>query len=443
MLNWNSWKETPPLHIVYGKQPIWDNTYGSGTQNSYGLEHPTRAGGLCRSWGKYVGVARTGVDISQSMAHEAFMSSDQQSTSFATPGTGINPGSGNKVLVQARSVSNWLLALCFMVFAMVVLGGVTRLTHSGLSMVDWRPITGWLPPMNDGEWSAVFELYKQSPEYAKMNLGMTVDGFKSIFWLEFIHRLVGRAIGLVFLLPFLFFLFRGWLDRRIIPMLSFFFILGGLQGVLGWYMVKSGLVDEPDVSQYRLTAHLGLAVLIYAFMFRFALRLRQGFDSVRPMVAPGLVRLRRVARVLPFIVFLTLLSGGLVAGLDAGFTYNTFPLMEGMLIPDQLYDGSPAIMSAFEDIMTVQFNHRWLAIATLVVIGIFWTMSLRCRLGSVQRRAMNLLILAVIGQVGLGIATLLMVVPVALGAMHQAGAVVLLSATIYALHTIEWGHVSK
>ena len=297
--------------------------------------------------------------------------------------------------------------------------------------------------MNDGEWLAVFELYRQSPEYAQVNLGMTVDGFKDIFWLEYVHRLIGRAIGLVFFIPFLFFLFRGWLDRRIIPSLVFFFILGGLQGVLGWYMVKSGLADKPDVSQYRLTAHLGLAVLIYAFMFRFALRLRQGFDAVRPMVIPGLMRLRRFARALPFMVFFTLISGGFVAGLDAGFTYNTFPLMDGVLIPDQIYGGSPAIISAFEDILTVQFNHRWLAIATLLVIFIFWTMSLSHRLGSVQRLAVNLMLLATFGQVGLGIATLLLVVPVSLGALHQAGAVVLLSATIYVLHTIEWSQVSK
>lgn len=358
---------------------------------------------------------------------------------------GVNPGASpgtSRALVQARGVANWLFVLCFMVFVMVVLGGLTRLTHSGLSMVDWRPVTGWLPPMDDAQWMAVFELYKQSPQYNQMNLGMTVDGFKGIFWLEFVHRLMGRVIGLVFALPFLFFMVRGWLDRRIVPMLVFFFFLGGLQGVLGWYMVKSGLVNEPDVSQYRLTAHLGLAVVIYAFMFRFALRLRHGFDSVRPMIAPGLIGLRRYARVLPFVVFVTLLSGGFVAGLDAGFTYNTFPLMDGMLIPGQLYDGSPAIMSAFEDIRTVQFNHRWLAMTTLVVVGVFWALSLRHRLGSAQRLAMHLLLLAVMGQVALGIATLLMVVPVTLGTLHQAGAVVLLSATIYALHTIEWRQMS-
>lgn len=250
---------------------------------------------------------------------------------------------------------------------------------------------------------------------------------------------MGRSIGLVFLLPFLFFMVRGWLDRRIVPSLLFFFLLGGAQGVLGWYMVKSGLSDQPDVSQYRLTAHLGLAVLIYALMFRFALRLRHGFDAVRPMLPSSLNGLRRYARVLPFVIFFTLLSGGFVAGLDAGFTYNTFPLMDGELIPPGLYDETPAILSAFEDILTVQFNHRWLAIGTLVLIIVFWIVSLRHRLESAQRLATHLLLVAAFGQVILGIATLLMVVPVSLGALHQAGAVVLLSAAIYVLHTIEWG----
>jgi len=380
-----------------------------------------------------------GVDIERCLPHELTMSNKTDFEPFSTPAAEL-PDNPTR---HAHAVSCWLFVVCFMVFAMVVLGGLTRLTHSGLSMVDWRPITGWLPPLNNGEWMAVFELYKESPQYLQMNKGMMVDEFKGIFWLEYIHRLVGRSIGIIFLLPFLFFMFRGWLDRRIVPTLVFFFFLGGMQGVLGWYMVKSGLADEPDVSQYRLTAHLGLAVLIYALMFRFALRLRHGYGAVRPMISPALIRLRRYARILPFIVFFTLLSGGFVAGLDAGFTYNTFPLMDGSLIPDRLYDGAPAIISAFEDVTTVQFNHRWFAISTLIIIAVFWAVSLRRRLGPAQRLAMNLLLFAALGQVTLGIATLLLVVPISLGALHQAGAVVLLSATIYAVHTIEWGHVTK
>lgn len=341
---------------------------------------------------------------------------------------------------QAKNISNWLLFVCFMVFAMVVLGGLTRLTHSGLSMVDWRPITGWFPPLSDAEWQAVFDLYRQSPQYIQLNAGMTVEGFKGIFWLEYIHRVVGRTVGLVYLLPLLFFWFKGWLDRRISPMLLFFFVLGGLQGVLGWYMVKSGLIDEPDVSQYRLTAHLGLAVLIYAIMFRYALRLRHGFDAVRPMLREDHISFRRFARLFPYLIFLTILSGGFVAGLDAGFTYNTFPLMDGKLIPDRLYDASPLLINAFEDILTVQFNHRVLAIFTCMMVAVFWIVSFRHRLGQAQRLAAHLLFIAAIIQVGLGVATLLLVVPVSLGTLHQAGAVILLSASIYMLHTIEWEH---
>ncbi len=357
-------------------------------------------------------------------------------------GGGIALGAGRS-LGQARSIANWLFVVCFMVFAMVVLGGLTRLTHSGLSMVDWRPITGWLPPLNETEWRAIFELYRETPQYIQLNAGMTVEEFKGIFWLEYIHRVVGRTVGLVYLLPFLFFLFKGWLDRRVVPMLLFFFVLGGLQGVLGWYMVKSGLIDEPDVSQYRLTAHLGLAVVIYAFIFSYALRLRHGFDAVRPMLLMELTGLRRFARVLAYMIFLTILSGGFVAGLDAGFTYNTFPLMDGKLVPDHLYDASPFYMSAFEDILTVQFNHRVLAITTLALVLVFWFLSLMHRLGQQQRVSMHLLLLAALGQVALGIATLLLVVPISLGALHQAGAIVLLSAAIYAIHTIEWGRADR
>ncbi|MEE2980442.1 MAG: COX15/CtaA family protein, partial [Pseudomonadota bacterium] len=174
---------------------------------------------------------------------------------------------------QRHRIAFWLLICCAMVFVMVVLGGVTRLTHSGLSMVEWQPVTGILPPLTDAEWQAAFERYRQYPEYQKLNRHMDVDGFKSIFWLEFIHRLWGRTIGVVFALPFLWFWWRGAIDRRLAPKLVFMFVLGGLQGLMGWYMVKSGLVDRPDVSQYRLTAHLALAFLVYGYMLWVALGL--------------------------------------------------------------------------------------------------------------------------------------------------------------------------
>ncbi|MBT5520245.1 MAG: heme A synthase [Rhodospirillales bacterium] len=328
--------------------------------------------------------------------------------------------------------------MCAMVFAMVVLGGLTRLTHSGLSMVNWEPVTGWLPPMTPQEWHAAFAGYQLTPEYREINAGMTVDEFKGIFWLEFIHRLVGRSIGVAFLLPFVFFLMRGWINRRSIPVFTGFFILGGLQGVLGWYMVKSGLVDEPDVSQYRLAAHLGLAVVIYAAMFRYALRLRHGYEAVRPVLADKMATTRRGVLMIVALIFVTLVSGGFVAGLNAGMIYNTFPLMDGRLIPHGLYGDSPAILSAFDDHMTVQFNHRVLAVFTVCCVIIFWLLSMNSNLTPRQRSAYNILVLAGLGQVALGISTLLLVVPVALAALHQAGAVIFLSAALFTLHTLEW-----
>ncbi len=229
------------------------------------------------------------------------------------------------ILRHNKTIGIWLLSLCTMVFVMVVLGGVTRLTHSGLSMVNWKPVTGWLPPMGEAEWQAVFQSYRQFPEYKELNEAMTLSGFKGIFWLEFFHRLWGRLIGVVFLVPLLVFLFKGWVSRKLVPRLVVMFILGGLQGVLGWYMVKSGLIGRPDVSQYRLAAHLGAALIIYGYMFWVALALL----SPKPAAtsAPAGMGAGAFAVLLVVWVFVTIISGGFVAGLDAGFAYNTFPLM--------------------------------------------------------------------------------------------------------------------
>ena len=326
-------------------------------------------------------------------------------------------------------VALWLLAICAMIFCMVVLGGVTRLTQSGLSMVDWRPITGWLPPLGEVEWQAVFDRYKTSPEYREINAGMTLAEFKGIFWLEYLHRLFGRVIGLAFGLPFLFFLATGRLVGGLKGKCAIMFVLGGLQGLLGWYMVKSGLVDQPAVSQYRLAAHLGLALVIYLYVFWVALDLLEPRQSGPNPERAGAVR---AAAWLLGLVFLTVVSGAFVAGLDAGLLFNTFPLMDGRLIPEEAFDLSPWYMNLFEDRATVQFDHRVLAVTTVLAVFLF-----RWRIAGVTpalRRAGNILILVVLLQVGLGIATLLMVVPVSLGALHQAGAVLLLTAALWALH---------
>ena len=324
-----------------------------------------------------------------------------------------------------RAVALWLLAVAAMVFVMVVIGGLTRLTHSGLSIVEWRPLTGWLPPLSEAEWRRIFEEYRRFPEYQQLNAGMSLDAFKGIFWLEFVHRLWGRLIGLAFAVPLAVFLARGWIDRRLIPKLLAMFVLGGLQGVLGWYMVKSGLVDRPDVSPYRLTAHLGAALLIYAYMLWVA------FGLLAPHPSPAPRRLALAAAGLTALVAVTAVSGGFVAGLDAGFAYNTFPLMDGQLIPDHLFGLTPVYLSFFEDVTTVQFTHRWLALTTAALIAAFWVAARHAGLAARARLATHVLAAATAGQVTLGIATLLLVVPVPLAAAHQAGAVVLLTAALW------------
>lgn len=329
-----------------------------------------------------------------------------------------------------RIIAFWLFAVAAMVFAMVVLGGLTRLTHSGLSMVEWRPLTGWLPPLGEAEWQRVFAEYRQFPEYREVNAGMTLGEFKGIFWLEFIHRLWGRAIGVAFAVPFLVFLALGWIERRMIPKLVLLFVLGGLQGVLGWFMVKSGLVDRPDVSQYRLVAHFALALVIYAALIWVALGLLAREPRPENVRSAGLARL---AAVMTGLVFVTALSGGFVAGTDAGFAYNTFPTMDGQWIPDGLFAGDAPYLSPFEDITTIQFVHRILAITTLVGVLALSTAALRSPLAGRARAAAVLLAVAALGQVTLGVATLLLFVPVPLAAAHQAGAVALFTIVLWTL----------
>ena len=326
-----------------------------------------------------------------------------------------------------RFLAIWLLVCCAMVFAMVILGGVTRLTGSGLSMVEWDPIFGIVPPLGESAWNETFELYQQSPEYKKINVGMDLAGFKNIYWFEYAHRVLGRTIGTVFLLPFLLFLVRGWVSRPLIPRLAAMFVLGGLQGLLGWYMVKSGLVDNPHVSQYRLTAHLGLAIVIYAYMFNVALELWHG-GKRSMLVSSGL---QRAMTLLSALVFITILSGGFVAGLKAGFAYNTFPLMNGHWVPEVIFMQDPWWRNLFENIATVQFDHRLLATLVFVSVILIWLVSLRQTLTAAVHTGMHLLLAAALLQVTLGISTLLLHVPVPLAAAHQAGALLLFTVALY------------
>jgi cytochrome c oxidase assembly protein subunit 15 len=331
---------------------------------------------------------------------------------------------------QNRLIATWLLVCCGLVFVMVVLGGVTRLTGSGLSMADWRPMMGWLPPIGDADWQRVFHIYQQTPEFLKINSHMDVNDFKSIFWLEYLHRLLGRTIGVVFLVPFLVFLARGYIGLQEMPKYLLMFMLGGLQGVLGWYMVKSGLVDNPHVSQYRLTAHLLAAFLIYAFMFWVAMsRLFPPQQGIRhPWFGKSVM--------LTVLISITIISGGFVAGLKAGEIYNTFPLMGTHWLPPGMSALDPFWRNLTENMTTVQFDHRLLAITTFFVIVVFWWRTRNTGMPQRSGPAVNALLHTAILQVILGISTLLLSVPTALAAAHQGVAMLLFTIALYLVHSL-------
>jgi len=330
---------------------------------------------------------------------------------------------------DSRAVVMWLVVCCAMVFAMVVLGGVTRLTESGLSIVDWRPVTGALPPLSEAAWRELFQAYRDSPEFRTSNFWMTLADFKAIYWFEYLHRLWGRAIGIVFFVPFVYFLLRRRLDRALTGRLVFAFVLGGAQGLLGWYMVKSGLVDRPAVSQYRLAAHLALAVAIYGYLMWLAL------DLARAGVSGGAAaRLRPLCWTVLGWTSVTVITGAFVAGIDAGLAYNTFPLMDGGLAPSGMFTIDPWPLNFFENAATVQFTHRVVAISLVVLILALWFRARAARLVGSDRRAIDLLAAWSLVQAGLGIATLLSEVQIAIAAAHQAGAMILFTLAVWTAH---------
>ncbi len=333
-----------------------------------------------------------------------------------------------------RAILRWLQICLVLVFTMIILGGVTRLTDSGLSMVTWHP-TGMLPPLDIEQWLVEFELYKQYPEFQKLNSDMTIEGFKSIYWFEYSHRMLGRLIGVVFLLPFVYFGLRKMIKPGLTPRLMIMFVLGGLQGLLGWYMVKSGLVSNPHVSQYRLSAHLLSAILIYGFILWTIFNLVTT-SEYRRLAESSVAGWRKLSLGLVILVLITIVSGGFVAGLNAGLIFNTFPLMGGSLIPDGIGALSPWYLNPLENMVAVQFNHRWLAIATGIIL-IIWYLRGRSHFEETMlQRSFKLVGMMVIIQLVLGITTLLMQVPVLLGALHQAGALLLFSALLFNLHAL-------
>ena len=325
-----------------------------------------------------------------------------------------------------RLVALWLFGLALMVAAMVSIGGITRLTQSGLSIAEWTPLMGWIPPLSEAEWQRLFDLYRQTPEYQKVNTGMTLGGFEAIFWWEYLHRLWGRLIGVAFVVPLTWLVWRGHVRRSLLPSLLAVFALGALQGGIGWWMVASGLVDRPDVSQYRLAVHLGAAFLILAALMWLALDL-----SGRRREAAVPTGVGRFAALVLGMVSLTVVAGAFVAGLDAGLIYNTFPLMDGHVVPPGYGFMEPWWRDPFENPETAQFHHRVLAMATFVAILAFLVSALRSPLAGYGRVAAHALAALACLQVVLGVLTLLLAVPVWLGALHQAGAVVLFATAVW------------
>ena len=339
------------------------------------------------------------------------------------------------VRAAPTAVATWLFVCCALVFAMVVVGGVTRLTSSGLSIVEWQPIVGTIPPLTDADWQQTFEKYQQTPQYRLVNQGMTLAGFKGIFWWEYIHRLLGRVIGIAFFLPLVWFAVRRQIPQGYGWKLLGIFVLGGLQGAMGWYMVKSGLVDNPRVSQFRLTAHLVLALAIFAAMFWVGLTL---VDPRRARLSSARERTARTWAIgVTALICVMIVTGGFVAGIRAGFAYNTFPLMNGGIVPAEMFMLEPWWRNFFWNMATVQFDHRVLAwVIAFTIPALWWKLRMTDGLPPRARIGAHVLLALVALQIALGIATLLLVVPIPLAAAHQAGAVLVFAAALNVMHAL-------
>lgn len=334
---------------------------------------------------------------------------------------------------QRRAVGIWLLICALIVYIMIIIGGLTRLTQSGLSMVEWEPIMGTIPPLSLTDWQDVFNKYKQSPEYLKINKGMSLPEFKNIFWWEYGHRVLGRFIGMLFFFPFLFFLIKGYIKGIWKVKLFGLFLLGGLQAMIGWYMVKSGLVNDPHVSQYRLAAHFGIALFIYVFMVWFMLDFLCGEQRREKLP------LKTSTILLAKLIIFMMLTGAFVAGLKAGHIYNTFPKMGNVFIPKELFAMTQWWRNFFENPVTVQFIHRCLAyvVATVVCIVFFkgWRLAIK-RSGLKLRGNLLVMLTLTVAQICFGIITLVKGVPVVWGGLHQATGVLLLTSVLFLAHRL-------
>jgi cytochrome c oxidase assembly protein subunit 15 len=334
---------------------------------------------------------------------------------------------------QRRHLRTWLWSIAAMTLAVLVVGGITRLTHSGLSIVDWQPIVGVVPPVDEGQWQETFARYRRSPEYLQLRQGMTLPEFKYIFFWEYLHRLLARGIGLVFLLPCSLFALRGYFNRALAIRAAVLFGLGALQGVMGWLMVTSGLVDRPSVSHYRLAAHLGLAFVIVGWCVWLAQDLRTGIANA----GVGATTRRLITRGLTLVGVLLcvqILWGGFVAGLKAGLVFNTFPLMAGNVLPPDLLALRPALVNFVQNPIAVQWTHRLLATLLAGVAIEFFRRVRQSKADTVSRQLNTALLALVVGQYGLGVLTLVYYVPVALAVMHQATALVMFAVWVAWTH---------
>lgn len=356
---------------------------------------------------------------------------DARSFPAFSPAAGPSPRDDR---ARPRAIAFWLLTVAGLIWVMVALGGATRLTGSGLSIMEWAPLAGTLPPLSQAEWQRLYDLYRTIPQYQLQNAGFGMEGFQRIFWLEWAHRFWGRLIGLAYLVPFLWFWARGAIPRGLMPRLGLLFLLGGMQGAIGWFMVASGFeADRTAVSPYRLVLHLSMAFLLFGAIFWTALGLLR---PDRAVAVPGQGKVRRQVVAAFWLAALTMLAGGFVAGIRAGFSYNTFPLMDGQIIPAGYLDLDPAWKNLTANIAAVQFNHRLLATLTaLATLGAGLAAWRRLPDGF-ARRAVLLMAAAVTAQYLLGVATLLHVVPVSLGTLHQALAVGVLAAGLAAWHAL-------
>ena len=325
-------------------------------------------------------------------------------------------------IYPSKYVSTWLIVTIVMVIMMIIIGGITRLTDSGLSMVEWRPLIGFIPPTNEFEWNRIFSLYMTSPEYVLKNNGMNLQDFKNIYFWEYFHRLWGRLIGIIFLIPFIFFIVLKLIPNFLIKRMIFIFFLGGLQGLIGWWMVKSGLVDDPSVSQYRLAVHLSNAFFILFLLIWTFLDLREG--SVKIKINFNFLIL--------LLLSVTIIAGAFVAGMDAGLMYNEYPLMGENFIPENY--GEYYLLDPFENPASAQFHHRHLALLTLLSIAIFSFKNYKFCNDLKMKKIVLLMGITVTLQFLLGIVTLINMVPVHLGALHQTGAILLFLFVTAGIH---------